>query len=365
MVNERDLRHMRTALRLAERGRGSTSPNPMVGALVVDPSGVIVGHGAHERAGGPHAEVYALRAAGERAAGATLYCTLEPCAHHGRTGPCAPLVVQSGIARAVIATADPNPRVAGRGNALMRSAGVDVTCGVLEDEAEALNAPFFTVMRYRRPYVTMKVATSLDGRIAAAPGRRTTLTGAVANAHVHRERAEVDALAIGSGTLLTDDPLLTPRVAYRRRPLTRVVFDRRLRTPPGARLLTTLDAGPLVIVTADEAIERQPRVVASLRAAGATLRPVAADAPLRTQLQALAADGVSSLVVEGGTTLHQAFWDAGLVDRVHMYVAPMTLGDEAVGWLDGPVISHPAVFEQRVRPLGEDVLIEAYVHRTD
>lgn len=365
MVIERDALYMRTALRLAERGRGSTSPNPMVGALVVDPSGVIVGRGAHEIAGGPHAEVYALRDAGERAAGATLYCTLEPCSHQGRTGPCAPLVVQSGIARAVIASSDPNPLVAGRGIAFMRSHGLEVTCGVLEREAAALNAPFFTVMRHRRPYVTMKVATSLDAKVAAAPGRRTALTGAVALGHVHRERAEVDALAIGSGTLLADDPALTPRVAYRRRPLTRIVFDRRLRTTADAKLFATLDTGPVLIVTTHDAIEQAPAAAARLRAAGAALLPVAAEAPLRSQLEALVPGGVTSLLVEGGTTLHRAFWDAGLVDRVQMYIAPVTLGDGAVPWLEDPVISHPAVIERRAQPLGDDVLIEAYVHRTD
>ena len=365
MVNEHDAFYMRTALRLAERGRGGTSPNPMVGALVVDGTGVIVGRGAHEVAGGPHAEVYALRDAGERAAGATLYCTLEPCSHQGRTGPCAPLVVDAGITRAVIATEDPNPLVAGRGNVFMRTHGVDVTCGVLADEAAALNAPFFTAMRYGRPYVTMKVATSLDAKIAAASDRRTALTGAVAIGHVHRERAEVDALAIGSGTLLTDDPVLTPRIAYRRRPLTRIVFDRRLRSCPESRLFGTLDAGPVLIVTTDESVAAKPEVASRLRDAGVELVPVAGDAPLRVQLEILLQRGVTSLLVEGGTTLHRAFWDAGLVDRVQMYIAPVSLGETAVRWLDGPVISHPAVVERRVRPLGEDVLIEAYVHRTD
>ena len=365
MVNERDAFYMRTALRLAERGRGGTSPNPMVGALVVDGTGVIVGRGAHEMAGGPHAEGHALRDAGERAAGATLYCTLEPCSHQGRTGPCAPLVVESGITRAVVATEDPNPLVAGRGAAVMRAHGLDVTCGVLADEAAALNAPFFTAMRYGRPYVTMKVATSLDAKIAAASNQRTPLTGTVANGHVHRERAEVDALAIGSGTLLTDDPVLTPRVAYRRRPLTRIVFDRRLRTRPDARLLGTLDVGPVLVVTTEGSVARTPDAAARLRDTGVELVPVPGDAPLRAQLELLLRRGLTSLLVEGGTTLHRAFWDAGLVDRVQMYIAPVSLGETAVRWLDDPVISHPAVVERRVRPLGEDVLIEAYVHRTD
>ena len=223
---------MRKAIALAERGRGRTSPNPMVGALVVDDDGVIVGRGAHEVAGGPHAEVIALADAGTRARGATLYCTLEPCSHTGRTGPCAPLVAQAGIRRAVIAIEDPNPLVHGRGLAYLHSRGIAVTVGVEHDAAARQNAVFLTDLRLGRPYVILKAAVSLDGRLAAAAGVRTRLTGPAANRRVHRQRAEVDGIGVGSGTVLTDDPLLTPRGAYRARPLTRVVFDRRLRTPP-------------------------------------------------------------------------------------------------------------------------------------
>ena len=356
---------MRTALQLAERGRGSTSPNPLVGALVVDADRVIVGRGAHEFAGGPHAEVHALADAGGRARGATLYCTLEPCSHQGRTGPCAPLVVRAGITRAVIATEDPNPLVAGRGHALLRSHGIDVVCGVRADEAARLNAPFFTAMRARRPFVTLKIATSLDGKIAAAPGKRTPMTGAAANRHVHRYRAEVDAIAIGSGTLLSDDPVLTPRIAYRRRPLVRVVFDRRLRTPPGAALFGTLDGGPVIIITRSATSPEQRAATAALEGAGATVLAMEAEATLRQVLEALVTHGVTSLIVEGGAMLHRAFWDAGLVDRVQIYVTPATAGADGVPWLEGPVMSHAAVVERQAGPLGDDVLIEGYVHRTD
>lgn len=356
---------MRQALRLAERGRGGTSPNPMVGALVVDGEGVIVGRGAHEIAGGPHAEVHALREAGPCARGATLYCTLEPCAHQGRTGPCAPLVQQAGIARAVIATEDPNPLVAGRGIGFLRSHGIEVACGVMAEEAARLNAAFFSVMRKGRPYVTMKIATSLDGAVAAAAGSRTAISGPESIRHAHSLRAEVDAIAVGSGTVLTDDPILTARVAYRRRPLTRVVFDRRLRTPPHAALFGTLSAGPVVVVTSSTARDTQRDGVAHLEGAGANIVEVEADAPLRESLRALVRLGITSLLVEGGTALHRAFWDAGLVDRVQMYVAPHTLGPDAVRWIDEPIISAGPTHEHYALPLGEDALIEAYVHRTD
>src|SRR4029079_12245363 len=235
---------MARALAIAERGRGRTSPNPMVGAVVVDQEGVVVGKGAHEFAGGPHAEVHALRDAGDRARGATLYCTLEPCSHVGRTGACAPVVAAAGLKRVVVATTDPNPLVNGSGLEILRNRGIAVTSGVLDHEARTLHAPFFTVMTRHRPFITMKVAMSADHRIALRPGVRTPLTGAAAFRLIHRDRAEVDAIAVGSGTVLADDPALTPRGAFRYRPLVRVVFDSRLRTPPDPRLVSTLNSGP-------------------------------------------------------------------------------------------------------------------------
>src|SRR5438067_3945356 len=244
-----DAHYMRKALAIAERGRGTTSPNPLVGALVVDDEGVIVGRGAHRVAGGPHAEVIALEDAGPRARGATLYCTLEPCSHTGRTGPCAPLVAEAGIARAVIAIEDPNPLVNGAGLEHLRAHGIDVRVGVERTRAARQNAAFLTNVRERRPYVILKAALSADGKLSAAPGTRTFLTGPAANRRIHRQRAEVDAIGVGSGTILADDPLLTARGAWRGRPLTRVIFDRRLRTPPAARVLSTLDAGPVIIVS--------------------------------------------------------------------------------------------------------------------
>lgn len=360
-----DTLYMARALALAERGRGRTSPNPMVGAVVVDREGVVVGRGAHEVAGGPHAEVYALEDAGDRARGATLYCTLEPCAHTGRTGPCAPLVAEAGIARAVIAIEDPNPRVAGGGLAYLRERGVDVTVGVLRDEAEQLNRPFFSVIQRHRPFVTIKVALSRDGCIAAAPGVGTALTGPAANRLIHRERAEVDAIAIGSGTLLADDPLLTPRGAYRYRPLTRIVFDTRLRTPPTAKLLSTRSAGPVIIVSTPTAAERAPERVHSLVEAGAQVELIAGERPLAGALTRLAALGITSVVVEGGAQLHRAFWEGGLVDRLELFQTPRVVGPRGVPWLPYPVVDSERITERHMRVLGEDVLIEAYVHRPD
>jgi diaminohydroxyphosphoribosylaminopyrimidine deaminase/5-amino-6-(5-phosphoribosylamino)uracil reductase len=337
----------------------------MVGAVVIDREGVVVGSGAHQYAGGPHAEVYALQDAGARSRGATLYCTLEPCNHVGRTGPCAPRVADAGITRVVVAVEDPNPLVNGAGLAHLRARGLDVAIGVMREDARRQNRPFFTLMQRRRPFVTMKVALSRDGRMAAAPGVRTPLTGAAANRAIHRDRAEVDAIAVGSGTILADDPALTARGAYRHRQLTRVIFDSRLRTPPSARLLSTLDAGPVIIISTPSAAESAPERIAALTAAGAEIRFVAGDAPLRAALEALAALGTSSVIVEGGAALHRAFWDAGLVDRVQMYMTPRALGAGGLAWLPQSIVSASNMVEVTARPLGEDELIEAYVHRPD
>ena len=355
---------MRRALALAERGRGGTSPNPMVGALIVDDEGVVIGRGAHEYAGGPHAEVRALDDAGERARGATLYSTLEPCCHTGRTGPCAPRVVDAGIRRAVIAIEDPNPVVAGRGLEHLRRHGIDVIVGICRNEAAQQNRPFFTRVTHQRPFVILKAAVSLDGRIAAAAGVRTPLTGAAATRVIHRQRAEVDAIAVGSETILVDDPLLTARGAYRRRPLVRAIFDRRLRTPPGARVLSTLDAGPVIIITTPSAAAAAPERARALAQAGARIEAVAGETVIATALGRLADAGVTSLVVEGGAALHEAFWNAGVVDSVQVYVTPCVVGEAGVEWMPSSVLASGHVIDVTAVPLGEDVRIEAHVHRS-
>ncbi len=360
-----DRQYMARALTLAERGRGTTSPNPMVGAVVVDDEGVVVGRGSHEFAGGPHAEIHALRDAGDRAKGATLYGTLEPCSHTGRTGPCAPRVVEAGIRRAVIAIEDPNPLVAGRGIAHLEQHGVEVTVGVGRNEAAALNRAFFTVIEKRRPFVTMKIALSLDGCVASQPGTRTNLTGEAANRRVHFERAEVDAIGVGSGTILADDPLLTARGVYRRRPLVRVVFDGRLRTPPDANVLSTLDHGPVIIVTSSIAVARAHQAAERLRAAGALLQVHDTDQdgwlPLAPALERLVSDGVGSIVLEGGPILHRSAWDEGVVDRVEMIVTPHTVGPAGVPWMPYDSFRASDLVEVTTEQVGADILITGLV----
>lgn len=358
-----DVRWMRRALEHARRGLGRTTPNPVVGACIVSDEGVVLGDGAHERAGGPHAEINALDEAGETARGATLYCTLEPCVHTGRTGPCTDRIIGAGIRRVVAAMEDPFPLVGGRGFARLRDHGIEVLVGVERDAAIRLNLPFLTALREGRPFIILKAATSLDGCIAEAPGRRTPLTSEAALRHAHHVRAQVDAVAVGSGTVLVDDPWLTAREVYRERPLTRVVFDRRLRTPPHARLFSTLASGPVIILTSPAALANVARACA-LEQAGATLIGLE-DGSLRTALEALPAHGIHSLVLEGGATVHGAAWDAGLVDFMQVYVAPVAIGAGGLRFLGGRVWSPDALIDASTTALGPDVLTEGYVHRPD
>jgi diaminohydroxyphosphoribosylaminopyrimidine deaminase/5-amino-6-(5-phosphoribosylamino)uracil reductase len=259
---------------------------------------------------------------------------------------------------------DPNPLVNGRGVEYLQAHNVEVSLGVRREAAERLNAAFFTAVKLRRPYVIAKIAMSLDGRIAARPGMRTPLTSPESLRRAHRLRAEVDAIGIGSGTLLADDPELTARVAYRHRPLTRVVFDRRLRTPPSARLLSTGTAGPVIIVTTSEAVRDQPERADLLSARGASLEIV--DRPdFVTALDAVYRRGATSLLLEGGTDLHRAAWKAGVIDRVQVFIAPTILGDQGVPWLDAGTFSLAALRDCRVEHSGADVHLDGYVHRTD
>jgi diaminohydroxyphosphoribosylaminopyrimidine deaminase/5-amino-6-(5-phosphoribosylamino)uracil reductase len=351
---------MNRALSLAERGRGRTSPNPLVGAVVVSRDGVIVGQGFHRRVGEPHAEIHALEEAGGLAHGATLYCTLEPCCHVGRTGPCAQRIVETGVVRVVAAVQDPNPLVNGKGFEYLRRHGVAVEIGLGAAAARAMNQPFFTLMREHRPFVVLKAAMSADGYIAEAPGKRTQLTSSEANRHAHRVRAEVDAIGVGVGTILADDPSLTARGAFRERPLTRVIFDRRLRTPAHAAVLSTSQVGPVIIMTSEESARDDTRR-APLEKQGAVIEPVR-DATLRAALGRLADQQVESLLLEGGAAVHAAAWDEDVVDFVRLYVVPRTIGSGGVPFLGGRPFRAADLVERREEALGPDTLIEGYVH---
>lgn len=324
---------LRRAVEVSRAVLGRTSPNPPVGAVVLDASGRVVGEGATEPAGGRHAEVVALAAAGGAARGGTLAVTLEPCAHTGRTGPCTEAVLAAGVARVLVACADPT-ELAGGGAQVLRAAGLDVEVGLLAEAATGPLEAWLTAQRTGRPFVTWKAAVTLDGRSAAADGTSRWITGELARADVHRLRAEVDAVLVGVGTVLADDPRLTVRPDPGRQPL-RVVLDRSGRTPAGARVLD--DEAETVVLALD---------------------PGAA-------LAALAARGVVSVLLEGGPTVAAAFLRDGLVDRVVTYVAPVLLGEGASAvapWGVGTIGDALRLRLDDVTRVGEDVRLVLRPH---
>lgn len=320
MATAADVDAMRRAIRLAARGLGSTSPNPVVGCVILDASGQSVGAGYHQRAGGPHAEVHALREAGGRARGGTAYVTLEPCNHTGRTGPCAQALIDAGIARVVYAVADPNPQATGGADRL-RAAGVEVAQGLLGDEAEAGNIAWLTSVRLGRPFVLWKYAATLDGRIAAQDGTSRWISSPESRADVHRLRAEADAVIVGSGTALADDPHLAVRgIEGAVQPLRVVVDTNAYAVKAGARVLD--DAAPTLIAVADDVendvVSELPGVV--------RLPRVDRGLDITALLGVLHERGVRSCLLEGGPTLAGAFVAAGAVDKVVGYLAPVLLG---------------------------------------
>jgi diaminohydroxyphosphoribosylaminopyrimidine deaminase/5-amino-6-(5-phosphoribosylamino)uracil reductase len=332
-----DHAHMARALRLAERGLYTTTPNPRVGCVLVK-DGAVVGEGWHARAGGPHAEVHALRDAGERARGATAYVTLEPCSHHGRTPPCANALIDAGVARVVAALRDPNPQVAGGGIALMTLAGIRVEVGLLEAEAAELNIGFISRMTRGRPWVRLKTAASLDGKTALLNGESKWLTGPAARTDVHRLRARACAVLTGVGTVLADDPRMNVRdVEAPRQPL-RVVVDSQLHTPPAAHILSGGNA-LLVCARADSAR------AGALRDTGTQILELPGPdgrVDLAALLRELAARGSNEVHVEAGATLSGALLRAGLVDEWVAYQAPLVLGHQARGLFDLPVLTDMA-----------------------
>ena len=354
---------MRRALTLARRGWGQTAPNPMVGAVVVR-DGQVVGEGYHTRYGEAHAEVEALRAAGSLARGATVYVSLEPCSHYGRTPPCTDALIAAGVARVVVATLDPNPRAAG-GVALLRAAGIEVTTGVREAAARELNAPFFHALEspevHRRPWITLKLATSIDGAIADSHGGSRWITGPRARALVHELRAGSDAVGVGLGTVLADDPMLTVRDAPAPRvPPLRVVFDRHARTPLEARLVRTAREVPTMIIA--EACD--PARARALEATGVELLVAGT---MEDALVELARRGVRSLLVEGGARLAGAFMERALIDRLIIFQGAVLLGAGALGaFAHAPSMSLPGAPRFRVlerRALGDDTMTVYAVRR--
>jgi diaminohydroxyphosphoribosylaminopyrimidine deaminase/5-amino-6-(5-phosphoribosylamino)uracil reductase len=349
-------RFMRLALREAAKGLGRTSPNPAVGAVLVK-GGKVVARGHHARAGGPHAEVVALRAAGRRARGADLYTTLEPCDHHGRTPPCSRAVLDAGVRRVFVGSVDPNPLVNGRGIARLVAEGVDVVTGILGEECDALNAHWFKFITEGRPHVTLKAAVTLDGRLATRTGDARWVTGEAARRWVHRLRDRVDAVLVGSGTARADDPRLTTRLpGGRGRDPIRVVLDTDLTLPRTLALFHLASAAPTIVAHASERRRDLGPKVELLRC-----RRGRGGVDLRDLLARLAARGVTHLLVEGGARVHARFLEEGLVDRVAIFVAPKIAGADGVplhaGRGPARMADALALSDVRVERVGEDILV--------
>lgn len=355
---------MRQALALAEQGRGAVEPNPLVGAVVLDAAGQFAGQGWHQRFGGPHAEVFALAAAGERARGGTLIVTLEPCCHYGKTPPCTRAILDAGIARVVAAMSDPFPQVAGGGLSQLREAGVDVHVGLCEAEARQLNAPYLKLLRTGRPWVHAKWAMSLDGKIATHMGDSQWISGEAARQVVHQLRGRMDAILVGRGTVVADDPLLTarppgPRVAAR------VVVSASGQLPDRCRLRQTAREAPVIVYT------KHSERLAGWAADGAE---IVAFSPHEWSVQAILADfgqrRFTNVLVEGGAGLLGSIVDAGAVDEFHVFIAPKVLGGVAapspVGGTGRATLADALMLERfQAQPVGEDVYLHGLVRRCD
>ena len=365
--SEADRTYMRRALELAARARGRTSPNPMVGAVLVK-NGTVVGEGFHSFAGSDHAELEALREAEAAAAGATLYVTLEPCCHFGRTPPCVDRIIQARVGRVVVPCEDPNPAVSGKGFAALRAAGLIVDVGVLAEEATRLNEAFFTFVRTGRPFVILKAAASLDGKIATRTGDSRWITGESARQHVHHLRNEVDAVLVGIGTILRDDPMLTTRLGTPdQRDPTRVIVDNLARLPLRAQVINRASTAPTVLAVSEmaprarlEALEREG--VQVLAVPGSPRR-----VSLARLMEALGKMGFLSVMVEGGAEINASALQEGVVDKLLLFLAPILIGGKstptAVGG-DGIETLRQATRLRHVRldRFGEDILIEGYLH---
>lgn len=317
---------MRRALDLAALGEGKVEPNPMVGAVIVDDNLRLLGEGYHQQFGGPHAEIHALQQAAERARGATIYVTLEPCCHHGKTPPCTAAVINAGLKRVVVAALDPFPQVAGQGVAQLKAAGIAVDVGLLEAEAVHLTAPFRTLIQQQRPFVIAKWAMSLDGKLASRTGESKWISNAASRAIVHQIRGRVDGVLVGIGTALADDPLLTarptgPRVAAR------IVLDSQAQLPLKSQLVQTAREIPTLVFAAPQAAADR---VAALKSAGVEVVSIAVDSAghpcLVECLKDLGQRRMTNLLVEGGSQVLGAFFDQRLVDEAHVFIAPKIIG---------------------------------------
>ncbi|MTI84573.1 MAG: bifunctional diaminohydroxyphosphoribosylaminopyrimidine deaminase/5-amino-6-(5-phosphoribosylamino)uracil reductase RibD [Firmicutes bacterium] len=364
-----DMYYMEMALQLASRASGRTSPNPMVGAVLVR-DGEVVGQGFHARAGAPHAEIMALKDAGDKAKKATLYVTLEPCCHFGRTGPCTEAVIAAGVKRVVVATTDPNPLVAGKGINRLREAGLEVLSGIMEEESLHLNEVFNKYITTKLPFVVAKAAMSLDGKIATRTGDSQWITGNESLEQAHRLRDRYDSILVGIGTVLSDNPSLTTRLPGKEgRDPVRIILDSYARTPPQCKMLTQNSFATTYIIVSKDA---QRESLKRLEAAGARIVILNNDSDgidVDELLRWLGEQQISSILVEGGSSIHGSFFARGIVDKVAWFVAPKIIGGrEAPGPVGGKgveVLENAVLLDRmQVSMCGRDMLIEGYIKKS-
>lgn len=364
-----DIECMRLALQLAKKGCGFVNPNPMVGAVLVK-EGRVIGTGYHERYGAPHAEVNALTGCEESPEGATLYVTLEPCCHFGKTPPCTEAVLKAGIHRVVVGSTDPNPLVRGKGIRLLREKGIEVTEGILKSECDRLNEVFFHFIQTGKPYVVMKYAMTMDGKTAAYTGDSKWITDETARENVHKDRLRYSAVMVGIGTVIADDPLLTCRIEGGRNPL-RIICDTSLRIPHASRIVATANKIPTLIATSCKDLQvQQPYLKAGCRIL--SLDQTEGHLDLSELMTKLGAEKIDSILLEGGGILNWSALQAGIVNRVQTYIAPKLFGgSNGKTPVAGPGVPRPEdgflLTNATVTYLGEDILIESevkpYVHR--
>jgi diaminohydroxyphosphoribosylaminopyrimidine deaminase/5-amino-6-(5-phosphoribosylamino)uracil reductase len=365
MLRNDDKRWMKRTLRLAEKGRGRTSPNPMVGAVLVK-DGEKVGEGYHARAGENHAEIVALKTAGGEARGATLYINLEPCSHFGKTPPCAPALIEAGIKRVVVGMEDPNPLVKGRGLERLRTAGLEVEVGVFEEDCRKLNEAFIKYIQTKEPFVILKIASTLDGKIATQHGESRWITGEKSRRFVHRLRNESDGILVGIGTILKDDPLLTARVKAGRDPF-RIILDSRLRIPEKAKVIEE-NPDKTILATTELAPKDKLKSLEKKGVRALILDTIDGKINLRSLLKRLGEMEMMSLLVEGGSEINGSFLTLGLVDKMFLFLSPKLLGgDQSPGIFGGrgmERLEDSVRFDQlRVKGVGEDFLFEGYPKR--
>jgi diaminohydroxyphosphoribosylaminopyrimidine deaminase/5-amino-6-(5-phosphoribosylamino)uracil reductase len=356
---------MQRCLELAHNGAGKVNPNPMVGC-VIEKNGKIVGEGFHKQFGGPHAEIYALLRAGKKAKGAVLYTNLEPCVHFGKTPPCVDAIIQSGISKVVVASKDPNPLVSGRGIHQLREAGIQMKIGVLQKEAEFLNEKFFKFIKTGLPFVGLKLAQTIDGKIADVAGKSKWITSEEARKKVHCLRNEYDAVLVGVNTVLKDNPELTVRLVHGKNPM-RVVVDGRLSLPASRAIFNTAVA-PTWLLTSTTAMKTHCQKVQKLASQGVRVIGISTSYSFSAELilRTLSAEGVSSVLVEGGAYTTAEFIKQSLADKLYLFIAPKILG----GGLEAFQIDHPLLLRKPVKLIitnaslvREDVLIEASFHK--